>query len=987
MLDSKLFVNPPSEYRGAPFWSINDKLDPGEVARQVDRMVDAGFGGAFFHAREGLVTPFLSDEWFEAFKAAVEAARRRGAHVWIYDELRWPSGFAGGVVPARNPKAAAKALVAAASERAFSGEGVVAAFRLFLDERGVPLRYERAEPGEVGRAPLYLTFVEYLAQPGETWYEGFCYVDLLDPEAVKLFIEAAYEPYLRFKEEFGRVVPGVFTDEPNIESSRPHPRPQLPPRGPRFPALALPWTPKLPERFRELNGYDLVGRLPELIFDVGDHLRTRYDFWRTVTLLFVESFSKQIYEWCERRELKFTGHYLAEDTLLSQLKCVGAAMPHYEYQHVPGIDHLGFQIWGSLLTAKQVASVANQLGRQRVLCETYGCTGNYPSFADRKWIGDFLYALGVNLLNHHLVPYSLRGRRKRDYGLNFHWAQPWWEYNRLIEDYFARLSYALSQGVRVVNILVLHPMGSAWALYTPLAEQRVAELDERFGRLLRELLALHVDFELGDEIVMAKHAAVEGGRLRVGRALYDIVLVPPSVTIASTTLKLLSEFVRTGGSLVFIDSPPSRVDGELSRELRELVERSKLIPLDRQALEDALKEVPRPVMIEGDPGGAVLYHLRRVDGELLLFLVNTDRSAHRALRVGVEGVWRPELWDALTGGVRELGASVSSGRTWLEIEMPPVGSALIRLAPGRPSLPQGAELKPVLELPLGDSGWELKRLSPNALVLDYCRFSAEGGAWSDVVPVWRAQRQLVSSGVGARFALRFEFECLADPTRLNAKLVVEAPHLYDVRVNGRLVEGWESSWLDPSFGAADVSGPLVRGPNVVELSGRVGLELELEPVYIFGDFGVEARPGGSSRIVEEKGFVEAPNLCEEGLPFYAGSAELKKRVEVPRTAKRAVLRISELNAALAEVFVNGGRAGEVLLPPYEVDVTNLVKPGGNEVSIVLVGTLRNLFGPLHYSGGDPAWTGPETFVDEARWTDEYVLRPFGFKGAKLVLYE
>jgi len=986
VLDRRMFSNPSSEYRGAPFWSINDELDPAEVARQVRLMVDAGFGGAFFHAREGLVTPFLGVRWFEAFEAAVKAAEERGAYVWIYDELRWPSGFAGGIVPALGPQARAKALVAVASERAFAGEGVVAAFRLKLDARGVPVGYERAEPGEVGKAPLYLTFVEYVAQPGETWYEGFCYVDLLDEQVVAEFLKAAYEPYLAFKGVFGGVVPGVFTDEPNIESSRPHTRPQLPPRGPRFPALSFPWTTSLPEKFKELNGYDLREKLPELVFELGDYLKTRYDFWRTVTLMFVEAFSKQIYEWCDRHGLKFTGHYLAEDTLLGQLRCAGSVMPHYEFEHVPGIDHLGFQIWGSLLTAKQVASVANQLGRERVLCETYGCLGNYPSFADRKWIGDFLYALGVNFLNHHLLPYSLRGRRKRDYGLNFHRAQPWWRYNRLIEDYFARLSYALSRGTRVANVLVLHPIGSAWALYSPLSERKVAELDEKLQELMKALLAMHVDFELGDEMLIAKHAKIEGAKLRVGRALYDAAVVPPSVTIASSTLKLLREFADAGGVVVFVEKPPHAVEGRPSPELDELVKRARRAPsVSREALEEALRGVPRPMVIEGDPDGSVLYHLRRDEDSLILFLTNTDRASPRKLRVGLEGAWKPELWDAVTGEVRELGAAVEGGRTWLSLELPPIGSSLLVLRPGTPAAPEAPAKLEVREVELGEAGWRVRRLDPNALVLDYCYYCVDGEPWRGPVPVWRAHREIASRGVGAGFALRFEFECAVDPRGRNIKLVIESPHLYEVEVNGKPVQ-WTGSWFDPSFRTSDVSELLVQGRNVIELKGVVGVEPELEPIYVMGDFGVEARSQGGSRIVNEKELVDASDLCREGLPFYAGSVELKKSVEVPDGFKRAVLRFGELNAALAEVHVNGVVAGFALFPPYEVDVTPLLKPGSNEIEIVLVGTLRNLFGPLHYAGGDPAWIGPETFSDAAHWTDEYVLRPFGFKGAKLILH-
>ncbi|RLF01595.1 MAG: hypothetical protein DRK00_11145, partial [Thermoprotei archaeon] len=118
------------------------------MSKQVALMDKAGFGGAFFHAREGLVTPFLGESWFRAFDAAVSEAKRRGMYVWIYDELWWPSGFAGGIVPALSFKHRAKALVMVPGERAFAGEDVIATFKCRLDERGVPKSYEEAKPGE-----------------------------------------------------------------------------------------------------------------------------------------------------------------------------------------------------------------------------------------------------------------------------------------------------------------------------------------------------------------------------------------------------------------------------------------------------------------------------------------------------------------------------------------------------------------------------------------------------------------------------------------------------------------------------------------------------------------------------------------------------------------------------------------------------------------------------------------------------------------------
>jgi hypothetical protein len=70
-----------------------------------------------------------------------------------------------------------------------------------------------------------------------------------------------------------------------------------------------------------------------------------------------------------------------------------------------------------------------------------------------------------------------------------------------------------------------------------------------------------------------------------------------------------------------------------------------------------------------------------------------------------------------------------------------------------------------------------------------------------------------------------------------------------------------------------------------------------------------------------------------------------------------------------------------------VDVTEGVRPGENTVEIELVGTLRNLLGPHHLVGGDLAWTGPEQFRDKSRWTDDYILAPFGFDGVTLTAFE
>ena len=986
-LNRDLFKNPPTEYRGVPFWSINDILKSEEIRRQVRLLYDAGYGGVFFHAREGLVTPFLSEDWFEAFKVALREGKNYNFAVWIYDELRWPSGFAGGIVPALSSRYRAKALIMIPDTMPFGGEDVVAIFRCTVDPKTeLPLSYKQVKYETAKRGCLYLTFLKYSASVGNEWFSGFSYVDLLDRDTVREFIKVAYEPYLRFHEDLGSTIPGVFTDEPNFLSNRPHRRSHLvPPRGMRLPLATIPWTDSLPEYFKRINGYDIVEKLPELFFNIGDYSRTRYDFWKTITLMFVEAFSKQIYEWCTKHKLKFTGHYLAEDTLLSQVTTIGAAMPHYEYMHIPGIDHLCMQIWRSLLTVKQVTSVANQLGKERVLCETYGCTGFYPTFEDRKWIGDFLYAMGVNLLNHHLVPYSLRGRRKRDYGLILHWSQPWWKYNRLIEDYFSRLSYVLSQGMRVADILVIHPISSAWVLYSPLNEREVRELDERFYKLLRTLLELHLDFELGDEIIMSQHASVEENKIRIGRAEYSTIVVPPSITLMKSTVELLKKFIDSGGMLIFIAPTPTMVDGTESREIKELVERSVVLNLEKRSIEKIKDYISPTILIRGDPRGSVLYQLRKVDEEMVLFLVNTDRDESVDVEVGLTGAWTVEVWNPIDGSTEGIEYSTRGYRTWIKITLQPVGSILLiyHSTHGKSRVRRLVRCSEVKLL----GPWKVERHDPNILVLDYCRYRISEGDWSEIVPIWKAHRKIVDSGIGESFTLRFEFES-DEEIRGKTFLVIERAHIYDINVNGVRVSPTGEYWLDRNFDMIDISGLVRRGLNTIELKSTVGLETEVESIYILGDFAVVARAGGKSRLTKELQEVQLGDLCEKGYPFYAGSIDLVKVIELaPREGKRIFLEFEDLRAALAIVHVNGLEAGIIAFRPYRIDITDLLKRGANEIRIKLVGTLRNIFGPLHHIDGDPICINPDTFSDEIHWTNEYILRPFGVKRIKLAFYE
>lgn len=158
-----------SRYRPTPFWSWNEKLDTEETARQVCLMGEAGIGGFFMHARGGLQTPYMGEEWHENIRSAIAAAGKYGMIPWVYDEDGWPSGFGGGIV---------------------SGMGVEYQQKYLRIEAG-----DRVCETTVCHADGYHLYYE--VNP--------FYVDTLDEKVVKLFIDRIYRPYA---EQYGNAIAG-----------------------------------------------------------------------------------------------------------------------------------------------------------------------------------------------------------------------------------------------------------------------------------------------------------------------------------------------------------------------------------------------------------------------------------------------------------------------------------------------------------------------------------------------------------------------------------------------------------------------------------------------------------------------------------------------------------------------------------------------------------------------------------------------------------
>jgi len=96
------FLDPPHDFSPMPFWFWNGKMEGPIIQQQIREMVDQHVYGAFLHGRDGLETPYLSEEWFKAIGAGLEQSKKSGFEFNFVDEYDWPSGEVRNVSMAAN---------------------------------------------------------------------------------------------------------------------------------------------------------------------------------------------------------------------------------------------------------------------------------------------------------------------------------------------------------------------------------------------------------------------------------------------------------------------------------------------------------------------------------------------------------------------------------------------------------------------------------------------------------------------------------------------------------------------------------------------------------------------------------------------------------------------------------------------------------------------------------------------------------------------
>ncbi len=966
--------NPPKKYRTLPFWSWNTKLDVNETKWQIEEMDKVGTGGFFMHARGGLKTEYMGKEWMENVRESILDASERGMYAWGYDENGWPSGFGSDAVNGLGVEYQQKYLRMEITDTPVNGEFTITN-KLLSDGKNAHFYYDINK----------------------------FYVDTLDSKVTDKFLEVIHEKYKEILGDDFSKMAGFFTDEPQVSRN------------------GLPWSFVLEREYRKDYNDELLPLLYDLFEDTDTSVKTRYRFWKLVTKLFCESYAKRIYDWCEQNGTQLTGHMVCEDHLMSQLDSNGAIMPNYEYYHIPGIDRLTRSAERSLLVP-QVTSACAQLGKKQILTESFAMCGWDVSFEELKWILEWQMVKGVNLLCQHLEGYSLEGLRKRDYPAGHFYQNPWWKEYKDFMDFSSRMGMLLAEGGICCDVLVLHTISTAWTLRGNDSLRHTIDLyNYELIKIGNELDKNQILYHLGDERLMSRYGSVDGKKLHVCKMSYSTVIVPPSVIIDRDTYKLLKEFSDNGGNLIFIGEVPSYIDGDLTDNVKNLCK----VHVENEV--EAVKLISKnasycSALFEDGTHADVQFARRIFDDFEMFYFVNPFADKCENVTLSIPGK-SCACFNYLTGETEPCKFTYVNGCVKVIHTFEKMGSYVLFVRKDdeyKSALCENKQLVSINDKLIGE--WEVKESDPNVLTLDRCDCYFDGELVEKNMYILDIQEK--ACALNRKVKIKFEFNvCCNMSAEKPMFLVLEQPDNYRLYINGAECEKKKCGYYrDKSFIKLDISGTLKNGENLLTLEcdfvqpkqvydqldnclqfesakNKLWFDMEIEPVYIIGEFGVdcdeqyEYAENESVRTLGSFTLCDMPKTLTDGdftvqkLPFFCGHIKVKKDIDLnANEISNRSIELERLCSTVSSFTVNDKKLDNMYWAPYTADLKELLKEGKNTIELDITGNFRNMLGPHHipfdshvvgptsFHHNSPIWGG---MVDANNWYDGYCFVKYG----------
>jgi len=888
------FKNPPPSYLPTVYWFWNGDIEYDRVKWQLDEMKRSNtVGSVCILAWEGLTTEYLSNEWFDKVKFACDIAEELDLEIWLYDEIRWPSGHAGGKVLESNPEYKAKCL--ARTEETVTGPQKIS---LPITSEPVVIIAGRITDEVIDESSL-INVTSFYSENHFSWNipEGdwsinifsveHCsfkptffdleYVDLLNSRAVKKFLDLTHEQYYkRMPEYFGNVITAIITDEPgsycNLKAFMINPE-------------TIPWTSSFFEEFELRKNYDLKKYLPAIWQKIGEKTaKIRIDFYDVFSDLLQQSYFKQLHDWCEDHNIKLNIQPVHEETMKFSTILQGDYFKAMEYSHLPGADEV--YSWDkNLITPKIASSAARSYGIQDVYCEVFAAYGWDVTLEKMKAVTDWLFSRGINRLLLSSFYFAREGDWRMEIPPSLFYQNPTWQYLHNYTDYTKRLSYILSGGRNVSQIAVVYPFKNVQTELTPAEERSADKIDSLFVCLSNALLEHQHDFDYLNERTLINKTEVVTKNNKTFLRLdtkdfwvdYEVLILPCMRIIEESLLKKIKEFYLKGGKIIaFADLPQISPDGKnivddvkriwsrpLDKNGNENEARAYFIKDDQDSLDNIVQNCLIPDVKLNSHQKDINYIHKVKNGLDIYFISNNDSiPVNTDISFSISGI--PQIWNPEDGSmVAATEFRMEEDRTILPLQLDRYGSILVVFDRKKKEIPHIVKTNMKLEnLEVrGDS------VFVKALAID------------DV------ENYITISWKGKEF----------DQT-----LAANLPEKIDIP------DLWNFRPKDNSF------------PEEIRRSGSWTEKLEIN------------QPDGSNTAPAH--------------PYFSGTGIYSQKFCLDKSLfknnRKFVLEPGQINDII-EVWLNGKKVGERCWNPFTFDITDYLKEGANDIQIKITNTPAN----------------------------------------------
>ncbi|MHB9105477.1 MAG: glycosyl hydrolase [Armatimonadota bacterium] len=925
---------------------LNHRLRNDEIAWQMDEFARGGYQGVFAHARPGLLTPFLSEAWWEAIDAMLDGCRKNGTEFWIWDEDYFPSGLAGGRVVWEDPGLISRQLVFS-SARVSGGQievdfdpGMLLrayAYPMQGDGYGEPIdvtawcgtrRQEETWAKSIVKHSAYSPMIDKVGHPHwRTWLEDNRFAlmwmpeqagdylivgvlqrktdgehpDLLRPEGIRRFIEMCYEPYYaRYKDDFGTLIKGAFTDEPSPG------------------AWYFPWTANFSAEFLADHGYDLLPWLAHIGLDIDERTPLiRHHYRLTQHRLQEKYYIRQLADWCRAHGILFTGHL----TRTEWLSLVSTWWPNelrmYRGMDIPYADPLGASVaWPDAAAystgLKVVSSAAHLFGKAQAGTDAVAVIGDEAGLRDLKYQFDFQIALGINIFVVHGLSYSLDGPRQDEVPPSIFYQHTEWKYMRHVLDHVRETCDTLTGGEHLCETALLYPSTS---LAAQIRDKRFDNYnlpdEETYHRFVEHLLSRQREFDLIDEVTL-RESTDAVGTLNTPET-YRTIILPYLRFIDEETAEALLRYAKAGGRVIAIGSMPKALSHDVNNPQREWADRS--IAFVQSA--DGLTDLPG-YDVQGEGANDIFVLCRRKDGQIHTFAFNRREQTFAGT---VEGT---------------------------AVEIAPRGSVLVtdgKVATG--DVPAATETLAEIT-----DGWDVE-FAPNHLPLSFWHVErASEPSWEDPFQfkpgfdLLAREADPLPGDDAANYYCRF----MLTGEIPDARLVMDDASIageWTLYVNNVPITDWRQvTEYDCRNREAQIGHALRAGSvptlNIIKVEARGANRGVKWPLHLYGAFTCEYRYAHPSFP-----FVQGAGLRRRidallpwdvlGCPTFSGSAVYRKTIDIPEGG--AVLDLGRVED-MAVVSIDGRQQAVLAWPPYRCRLEGIA-PGEHLLEVEVINAPAN----------------------------------------------